>query len=438
VAGAPDDALESAIEQLAVLLTPDARVTVLTGAGVSSASGVPTFRGSDGLWKNLRVEDLATPEAFARNPLLVWQWYDWRRQAIARCQPNAAHHVLTSWSLRFPRFTLVSQNVDGLHDRAGTMGPVTLHGSIWDVRCWNDCASAPERWRDDTTPFPSLPPPCPHCGGPLRPGVVWFGEMLDAGAVARSASATRCDVFLTIGTSAVVYPAAGFIEQAAAAGAFTVEINPEATPASAFVDLVIAAGAERVLPPVDRRLGPHPLTLQTERLTLLPLLPASLDSAHAVWTDADVRRFLWDDVQIPRETAEAVLLAGARDFADRRFGLWAVHTRDAPDVLAGFCGLRSDRIGSEPELLFGLTRDHWGKGLAHEAGRAVIDYAFGTLRLPAIVAATDVPNERSARTLERLGMSLERRALHNGLDTLFFRLSADAEARLRQPTGEHR
>jgi NAD-dependent deacetylase len=416
-----DRGLSSALDDLVARLAPDARVTVLTGAGVSSASGVPTFRGADGLWKDFRVEDLATPGAFARNPRLVWEWYDWRRQAIARCRPNAAHYVLASWSLRFPRFALITQNVDGLHERAGTSAPVNLHGSIWDVRCWNACAGAPAAWRDATAPFAALPPECPHCHGPLRPAVVWFGEMLDATAVDRAVAATDCDVFLTIGTSAVVYPAAGLIDQAAAAGAFTVEINPEATPASSRVDLVVPDGAERSLPLIDARLGAHPLSLPTARLSLRPLLPADLEAAHSLWTEADVRRFLWDDKIIPVEMAEDALGASARDFADRRFGLWGLHERDAPDALIGFCGLRTGGIASEPELLFGLRPSHWGRGLATEASRAVMDYAFGALGLPEVVAATDAPNERSARTLLRLGMMFERRADHQGLDTLFYR-----------------
>lgn len=244
----------SILDRLAAALTPDARITVITGAGVSAASGVPTFRGADGLWKNSRVEDLATPEAFARDPRTVWEWYDWRRTLIAGCQPNAAHHVLASWSLRFPRFTLITQNVDGLHERAGTAGVLRLHGSIWEVGCWNECAVAPHRWRDDTVPFPALPPPCPHCGGPLRPGVVWFGEVLDADVVDCCLKATRCDVFLTIGTSAVVYPAAGLLDHARRHGAITVEINPEATLATSGVDIVVARAAEVALPEIEDRL----------------------------------------------------------------------------------------------------------------------------------------------------------------------------------------
>lgn len=241
-------------QSLVDALTGARRVTVMTGAGVSAASGVPTFRGADGLWKHFRVEELATPDAFARNPRLVWEWYDWRRQLIGACEPNAAHHVLADWSLRFPQFALITQNVDGLHERAGTARVLRLHGSIWDVGCWNECTASAHRWRDDTVPFPAMPPACRHCGGPLRPGVVWFGEMLDADVVDACLEATRCDVFFTIGTSALVYPAAGLVDRARQHGAVTVEINPESTPASGGVDIVIAQPAELALPAIDGQL----------------------------------------------------------------------------------------------------------------------------------------------------------------------------------------
>ena len=237
---------------LADRLTPDARITVLTGAGVSAASGVPTFRGADGLWKNFKPETLATPQAFARDPKLVWEWYDWRRQKIAACEPNAAHRVLADWSRRFPHFTLITQNVDGLHESAGTANVVRLHGSIWEVSCWQRCETAPPRWRDDTVSFNEIPPRCPHCGGVIRPGVVWFGESLDPAIVEHATEAANCDVFITIGTSAVVYPAAGLIDVARQHGAFTVEVNPEATPAT--VDLALRGGAEAVLPEIDAQL----------------------------------------------------------------------------------------------------------------------------------------------------------------------------------------
>jgi NAD-dependent deacetylase len=232
---------------LAARLAAADRVTVLTGAGVSAASGVPTFRGPGGLWKNVRPETLASPDAFAGDPLAVWEWYDWRRQKIAACEPNAAHHVLARWSRRFPAFTLITQNVDGLHERAGTAHVIRLHGSIWEVSCWAGCPESPRQWRDETAPLTRLPPSCPHCGGLIRPAVVWFGEALDPGVVAQAEAASRCDVFLSVGTSAVVYPAAGLPEAARRNGAFTAEINPEATPASSAADLVIRGAAEVVL-----------------------------------------------------------------------------------------------------------------------------------------------------------------------------------------------
>jgi len=251
------------VDELVARLRPGARITVLTGAGVSAASGVPTFRGADGLWKNFRPETLATAEAFSRDPRLVWEWYAWRRARIASCEPNPAHHALAEWSRRFPHFTLITQNVDGLHERAfetatarpaGPMDVIRLHGSIWEVRCWDHCRQSPARWRDDTVQFDQLPPRCPHCGGMVRPGVVWFGESLDPDVMLNAARATECDVFITVGTSAVVYPAAGFIDTAKRNGAFTVEINPEATPATPAADLALQGGAEIVLPEVTSRL----------------------------------------------------------------------------------------------------------------------------------------------------------------------------------------
>lgn len=244
-------------------LKPEARITVISGAGVSAASGVPTFRGADGLWKNFRPETLATAEAFGRDPKLVWEWYAWRRWRIAACEPNAAHRVLADWSNRFTNFRLITQNVDGLHEsafakatarQAGPSDVIRLHGSIWEVSCWQACARSPKTWRDDRVTFDELPPRCPHCGGPIRPGVVWFGETLDPAVVRQASKAADCDVFITVGTSAVVYPAAGFLMAAKQHGAFTVEINPEATPASADVDLVLRRPAETILPELTSRL----------------------------------------------------------------------------------------------------------------------------------------------------------------------------------------
>jgi NAD-dependent deacetylase len=238
----------SAIAAVVDRLRAARRVTALTGAGVSAASGIPTFRGADGLWKKVRAETLATPEAFEHDPKLVWEWYDWRRGLIKDAAPNAAHDVLARWTRDRPGFTLITQNVDGLHERAGAERLIRLHGSIWHVRCARACAAGGTDWLDDRTPLPHLPPPCPHCGGLVRPGVVWFGEPLDPDVVAAATAATACDVFLTIGTSAVVYPAAGLIHQAKRHGAMTVEINPDETSASSSVDVMLKGKAEEVLP----------------------------------------------------------------------------------------------------------------------------------------------------------------------------------------------
>jgi NAD-dependent deacetylase len=241
----------SDIETLADRLRRAKRVTVLTGAGVSAASGVPTFRGAGGLWRSFRAEELATREAFARDPALVWEWYEWRRETIAACQPNAAHDVLARWTRASPHFTVVTQNVDDLHLRAGTERLVRLHGSIWELACWDRCGAG--IWRDERVPLPARPATCPRCGSIARPAVVWFGESLSPADMDAASNACACDVFIAVGTSAIVYPAAGLLQQARAQGAFTAEINVEATAASASVDVAMQGGAEAILP----RLASH-------------------------------------------------------------------------------------------------------------------------------------------------------------------------------------
>lgn len=245
---------DDAIASLAQRLRGAARLTVVTGAGVSAASGIPTFRGPGGLWRTFRPEELATPEAFARDPKLVWEWYAWRRELVARAPPNRAHEVLAAWSRRFPTFRLVTQNVDGLHERAGTANVIRFHGSLWEVSCWERCASSPPRWRDESV-FSELPPRCRYCGGPLRPGVVWFGETIAPEVLAGADAALDCDVCLAVGTSALVYPAAALVTGAGARGAFTAEINPEPTPGSGGLDLAVMGRAEDVLDAVERRLA---------------------------------------------------------------------------------------------------------------------------------------------------------------------------------------
>lgn len=232
------------IAQARELLVHAERVTALTGAGISAESGIPTFRGSGGLWREFRAEDLATPEAFARDPKLVWEWYDWRRGVVAQSQPNPGHFALAEMERRVPDFTLITQNVDGLHNRAGSRCILKVHGDIWLLRCLR-CGREREELQ---SPLAQLPPRCP-CGGMLRPGVVWFGESLPA-AVWQDAerAARQAQVLLVAGTSAVVYPAAGLIDVARAAGARVIEVNLEDTPYSSLVDVALRGPSGEILP----------------------------------------------------------------------------------------------------------------------------------------------------------------------------------------------
>lgn len=221
-----------------------APIAVLTGAGISAESGIPTFRGDNGLWRSFRAEELATPEAFAQDPKLVWEWYDWRRSVIAKAQPNAGHRALAEMERRARQFTLITQNVDGLHDRAGSQSVLKVHGDIWIVRC-SKCG---RESRDDRASIPDLPPRC-ACGGLLRPGVVWFGESLPGEAWRKAEKAAReAELFLVIGTSAVVYPAAGLVALAKSQGAKVIEINIAETPVSGMVDESLRGAAAEILP----------------------------------------------------------------------------------------------------------------------------------------------------------------------------------------------
>ena len=232
------------MEQAREWLKNAASVAVLTGAGISAESGVPTFRGDGGLWKQYRAEELATPEAFARDPKLVWEWYSWRRNLIASTKPNPGHFALAELENKLPRFTLITQNVDGLHDRAGSKKILKLHGDIWTLRCV-DCR---QQGRDEQLEFPELPPRC-KCGGLLRPGVVWFGEALPWDTYQESEEAiSSADVLLVVGTSAVVYPAAGLVPLAQSAGAKVIEINPDETPLSSRLDCSLRGNAGELLP----------------------------------------------------------------------------------------------------------------------------------------------------------------------------------------------
>jgi len=224
-------------------------IVVLTGAGISAESGIPTFRDAlTGLWARFNAAELATLEAFAHDPELVSRWYDQRRIQVAQCRPNAGHLALAHLQQiargRGKSFTLATQNVDRLHQAAGSTEVIELHGSLWVWRCL-DCGTESE---ERGGAFEEYPPTCP-CGGIRRPGVVWFGEMLPAAALAAAqVAAERCDRFISVGTSSLVYPAAGLIEQAIAAGASVLEVNPHATPLSDRVRWSLRGPAGELLP----------------------------------------------------------------------------------------------------------------------------------------------------------------------------------------------
>ncbi len=225
-------------------------VTVLTGAGISAESGVPTFRGADGLWKKFKPEELATFDAFIRNPELVWEWYNYRRKLIMEVKPNPGHYALVELENLFPDFTLITQNVDNLHRRAGSKNVVELHGNIEK----NYCIKCGRRYDDINLALEMKIPKC-DCGGLIRPDVVWFGEFLPPDAWEKAEMAvSRCEVLFSIGTSGIVYPAASLPQIAKRSGAYIVEINIERTELSWFMDEVIIGKAGEVLPEIVKKL----------------------------------------------------------------------------------------------------------------------------------------------------------------------------------------
>jgi NAD-dependent deacetylase len=226
-------------------------VVALTGAGISAESGVPTFRDAQtGLWAQYKAEELATPAAFLENPRLVWDWYVWRRQLTRRAKPNPGHLALVELAQRYPRFSLITQNVDGLHARAGSRDVIELHGNIELNLCFDEGTPVSE-YSDDA----SLPPRCARCGAYVRPGVVWFGEALPRRALERAEAAVRsCDVVISIGTSGLVHPAADLPLLARQNGALLVEINPNATPLTPHAHHVLSGPAGKVLPELVRAL----------------------------------------------------------------------------------------------------------------------------------------------------------------------------------------
>lgn len=232
-------------ESLVAALRTARSVTVLTGSGISAESGVPTFRDAQtGLWARYEPEELATPEAFERDPRLVWEWYAWRRELVDKALPNPGHEALAEMERYASGFVLTTQNVDGLHRRAGSQNVIELHGNIRRSRCSREHLVT-EPGEDDT----DVPPSCPRCGAFLRPDVVWFGEMLPVAALDEAFEAARnCDIFFSVGTSSLVQPAASLPFEALRHGAMIVEVNPNDTPLTRHAEYVLHGRAGEVLP----------------------------------------------------------------------------------------------------------------------------------------------------------------------------------------------
>ena len=231
--------------ELISLLRETSKLVALTGAGVSQESGLRTFRDAQtGLWAQYKPEDLASPQAFRRDPKLIWDWYAWRREAVKGVRPNAGHYALVNIETRVPEFTLITQNVDGLHRMAGNQNVLELHGNIQRVRC-SECYTFAETWGDDTETVPQ----CSVCGGLLRPDVVWFGEALPRDQLEAAVKAARtCDVFFSIGTSGVVQPAASLAHAARNRGSVVVEINAEPTPLTSKANYAFHGKSGEILP----------------------------------------------------------------------------------------------------------------------------------------------------------------------------------------------
>ena len=232
-------------ESLVTTLRSAQKVAVLTGSGISAESGVPTFRDAQtGLWARYDPVELATPEAFERDPRLVWEWYAWRRELVGKAAPNPGHEALVELEGCVPDFVLLTQNVDGLHRRAGSQNVTELHGNIMHSKCSVEGVSVEPR-EDDA----GVPPTCLECGAFLRPDVVWFGEALPAEAIEEAFDAARdCDVFFSIGTSGLVQPAASLAFEAQRHGAVVVEVNPDETPLTSYADYSLCRKAGELLP----------------------------------------------------------------------------------------------------------------------------------------------------------------------------------------------
>jgi len=236
--------MEKTFNELKEIIAGSKRITVLTGAGISAESGVPTFRGSGGIWRNYQVTDVATPQAFARDPELVWEFYNWRRDLISKVTVNPGHKALVTLEKHVNDFTLITQNVDGLHKEAGSERLLEIHGNLWEVKCMKCSLVTMDRSKNMGTL-----PKCSQCGGLLRPNVVWFGESLDPDIIHKAIEASQnCECMLIVGTSGVVQPAASLAYHAKAEGAVVAEINIEQTPQSGHMDFVLTSPAGKILP----------------------------------------------------------------------------------------------------------------------------------------------------------------------------------------------
>lgn len=243
---------DSVIQQAAAMLRASRRTVVLTGSGISRESGVPTFRDAlDGLWARFDPQELATPTAFRANPKLVWDWYEYRRDVARRARPNPGHTALADLQRRLPTLQIITQNVDDLHEQAGSTGVIRLHGSLHDSRCFYNCQGDPTPVDVSALDFDPAngPPRCPHCGRWVRPDVVWFGEMLPPAQLhAATDAAAHADLMLVVGTSGLVAPAADLPHLARRGGACLIEINPVASALTPAVDLWLQGPAGEVLP----------------------------------------------------------------------------------------------------------------------------------------------------------------------------------------------
>lgn len=251
----PTNALTETIERAAVWIAASKHTVVLTGAGVSKESGIPTFRDAlDGLWARYAPGELATPEAFARNPQLVWDWYAYRRETAEQCKPNPAHTALVELAKLLPKLIIVTQNVDRLHQQAGSTDVIELHGNLYEYRCSRNCQGDPTMvevldYLAHTEARSGTVPTCPHCGANVRPAIIWFGEALPYANIERAfAEAQACDLMLVIGTSGLVNPAARLPEIARMKNAVIVDVNPQPDALASIVDYFLQDAAGAIMP----------------------------------------------------------------------------------------------------------------------------------------------------------------------------------------------